>query len=74
MKCPQCESTGMRSQVFPGPRYTTLMSSHSYYDEDGRLHHHDPNVSTTQYKCSNGHEWPEHSAPTCSVPGCDFIA
>jgi hypothetical protein len=74
MKCHQCESAGLRSTVRQLASYSTLLMAEHWYDEDGNFHYHDPNVTTTEYRCSNGHMWPVHSAPTCRAPGCDFIA
>ena len=55
MKCPQCQKEGKRSRVSVGPSSTTLMSVHSYYDEDGKFFQDDPNITTTSYSCSEGH-------------------
>ena len=59
MKCPQCQKEGEKSTVAVGCSHTTLMCTHSFYDEDGKLHHHDPNTTNTNYSCSRGHEWTE---------------
>ena len=59
MKCPTCVEEGQRSRVYPGPSMTTLMGVSRYYDEDGELVVDDPNITTTEYSCSNGHHWVE---------------
>jgi len=43
-----------------------------YYDEDGVYHHHDTNITTSSYSCSNGHEWTTKSRGKCPAPGCEF--
>jgi len=68
MKCPQCIKEGKRSKVYVGLSVTTTAGTESYYDEDGNFHFHDPNVTTTQYNCSNGHKWEENSRNEC--PSC----
>lgn len=59
--CPTCKEAGQKSTVTPGACQTTLAMPLSYYDEDGRFHYDDPNITTCQYRCSNGHEWSESS-------------
>jgi hypothetical protein len=54
-KCPICEKEGKKSKVFERGCHSTLMASYAYYDEDGNYHYHDPNVTTCEYGCSNGH-------------------
>lgn len=44
---------------------TTSMYCPIFYDEDGECHNHDANTLTTQYKCSNGHEWTESTGGSC---------
>lgn len=56
--------TGMLpSAIHVGMSSTTLMSGSSFYDGQGRFHSHDPNTSTTNYTCSNGHSWNVGSGP-----------
>ncbi len=57
MKCPECLKEGKRSRVYVGESSTTAMRTFSYYDEDGEFHHDDPNITTTSYSCSEGHNW-----------------
>ena len=65
MRCPQCVEKGEKSQVFPGSSMTTLMSYQPYFDEKGKYHHHDENTTTTDYRCSRGHEWHESTKGSC---------
>lgn len=60
-RCPQCVAEGKRSRVYPGSSHTTLIAPlGGYYDEDGIWQSApDPNVTTTNYSCSNGHHWVE---------------
>lgn len=50
-------------------RSTTLMAVDSYWDEDGREHYHDRNVTTTGYFCSRGHRWATKTSPVCPTCG-----
>jgi len=59
MFCPECEELGLRSSIFTGITITTLMNISEYWDEDGNYHYDDPNQSTTEYSCSQGHNWAE---------------
>jgi hypothetical protein len=65
MICPKCEKEGLKSKVYPGVRTSMLLHCQPYYDEDGKLHHHDRNTATTGYNCSNGHYWLEKSIGNC---------
>lgn len=57
MKCPECQKEGKTSRVYVGATSSTLMGFAPYYDEEGNHHHNDPNIRTTEYRCSNGHRW-----------------
>ena len=57
MKCPQCETAGERSRVYPGEASVTLLEATTYWDEDGGLVTDDPNTRTFEFSCSNGHNW-----------------
>lgn len=65
MKCEICVAHGLKSIVNVGISTSTAMWCPPFYDEEGRFHDHDMNTTTTQYSCSNGHEWAEASKPTC---------
>lgn len=69
MQCVKCKTEGKRSQVYPGMCAVTCMGFQTYYDEDGMFHSHDPNWYTTDYKCSEGHEWTttiQKGCPNCT--------
>jgi len=65
MICPECGKARLQSRVYIGVSSTTLAYSPPFYDEEGRYHDHDPNIRTTQYECSNGHQWAETTRPSC---------
>lgn len=69
MKCPQCVSEGLRSQVTMGSPFKTEKGKPvQFWDEDGNYHYHDPAKYSTDYRCSNGHEFnlaSTHGCPTC---------
>ena len=46
------------------------MGFESYYDEEGKYHHHDPNSSWSNASCSNGHRFFVRSGNRCS--NCEF--
>ena len=58
MICPQCETAGERSRVYPGSVDVTLMDVQEYWDEDGNYVVDDPNTVTRAFSCSNRHNWP----------------
>lgn len=73
MKCPLCVQQGKRSVLrLPGGGMSTLMCSHSYYDEDGNYHHHDPNICSQTGRCSNGHIVRMRYGNRCAAPGCTY--
>ena len=58
MKCPFCVEAGLRSTIHTsGYGAVTLMGHHTFYDEDGKYHSHDPNWRSQSYSCSNLHVW-----------------
>lgn len=65
MICPECQESGLKSKVVVGASMTTLMYFPPFYDESGRFHCHDANVTTTSYECSNGHKWSASSRASC---------
>lgn len=65
MKCQQCVEMGQKSQVYLGISSSTLMGWTPYFDEDGQYHSHDPNWTTTGYRCSEGHNWQKSSQKPC---------
>lgn len=56
-KCPFCVEEGLKSILYPNGSSETLMGWKSYYDEEGLYHSHNPNITTTNYSCSNGHNY-----------------
>lgn len=62
MICEQCKNEGKTSTIHePMGGSTTLMAfSPGYYDEQGKYHAtKNPNKTTYDYRCSNGHSWSE---------------
>jgi len=57
--CPVCVKKGLRSTVRRGGTIGTCMAWDIYYDEDGVYHNNNPNSYTTEWYCSQGHEWIE---------------
>ena len=70
MKCPACESVGLRSTVHAGGTMTTLLCSQNYFDEDGQPHFHDPNWRHATWTCSKGHSGDIQELPGC--PSCGY--
>lgn len=68
MICPTCQAEGKTSTIRIGERMTTLMYCAPFYDEQGAYHHHDLNIKTQSYSCSQGHAWDEKSRTPC--PSC----
>lgn len=64
--CPECQKAGLKSRIYPDAYVdTTDMLVHAFYDEHGRRHYHDSNITTRGYKCSNGHVWSEQTTGSC---------
>ena len=63
--CPACQKEGKKSTVTPGVCMKTAMYCPPFWDEDGKLHNHDCNTTTTQMRCSNGHHWEVKSKGSC---------
>ena len=63
--CPVCVKEGKKSQVFPGVAMTTAMYAQAFYDEKGKYHCHDPNITTRTYTCTNRHQWRVRSHGNC---------
>ena len=70
MKCSKCVAEGKTSRVYTGGGSSTCMAWDTYYDEDGKYHSHDPNYHSSNYRCSNGHEWVMTYIAKCS--SCDY--
>lgn len=58
--CEQCEKEGKKYTV-QQPMYgmTTLLAyTPGYWDEEGNyIQNNNPNTTTYNYECSNGHSW-----------------
>ena len=61
MRCSECEIKGDRHRVREGGMTRTLMGiTPGYYDEnDNYVPPNDPNKTTIECECSNGHKWQE---------------
>lgn len=70
MTCEKCMLDKKKSRVMTYGGASTLLTHTPYYDEDGKLHQHDPNWRTHHFTCSNGHEWTMTRRFRCS--NCDF--
>lgn len=71
MKCPKCEKVGQKSSVQEHGTFATSMFVKRYWDDDGeKIHNHDPNIYSTSYSCSQGHEWAMSRIGSCG--SCDF--
>ncbi len=65
MLCPHCQAAGQRSVVDIVRCTQGKDPKRTFWDEDGVEHHHNPNVSVTEYRCSNGHTFAERSSWEC---------
>jgi len=68
--CYQCYEEGFENELEFQKMSQTVMAVNEFYDDDG-LHHHDPNVISTYYKCSEGHElvlMERSLCPICNWP------
>jgi hypothetical protein len=66
MICEQCQKEELKSRIDLLPMgVRTAMGWQDFYDEDGKFHCHDPNVTTFNHKCSNGHEFSKSQKETC---------
>lgn len=75
MKCPTCIEDGQKSKVFDRGSRRTMLNNSTWYDEEGNVHHHDTNITTTGYECSNGHKFEisKRGIPCPSFPDdCDY--
>ena len=65
MICEKCKSEGRTSKVYVGGDMSTLVHCSPFYDEEGKMHIHDPNTYIQSLRCSNGHEWTEKGGGSC---------
>ena len=60
--CKQCEKQGQKYSVTDSTYGVTTCAgiTPGYWDEEGKYHKPvDPNTTTYEYSCSNGHRWTE---------------
>ncbi len=65
MICTKCRDSGQRSIIHILGTKQTQVPRDVFFDEDGEEHNHNPNIVTTQYRCSNGHRFEERSSWQC---------
>lgn len=66
MKCTKCQATGELSEVDVLSSSTTQLEKRVYFDTAGDQHVHNPNITTTRYRCTNGHRFEERSCWQCT--------
>lgn len=59
MQCTKCKESNMKSIVYQIYSSRTLLNHFPYWDTDGMYHHHDENIDSFGYRCSNDHTWEE---------------
>lgn len=71
-QCPVCKKEKKKSKFYISQMGTsTLMGFEApFYDEEGKYHYHNPNLSTVQWWCSRGHQGTITYGNKC--PNCDF--
>lgn len=57
--CPVCVKKDLKSTMWVGMTFCTLLAWDQYYDKKGVYHSDDPNICDTSYYCSQGHKWQE---------------
>ena len=67
MKCDKCVESGLKSTIDVNDNYNDCIGARTFYDEEGRFHHHD--YPTTTYRCSNGHTWKKTARAKCNACG-----
>jgi hypothetical protein len=55
--CPVCKACGLRSKVYEQGCRSTLIAPIAHYDENGKYHYENPNITTCNYECSYGHKF-----------------
>lgn len=66
--CPVCKNLNKTStlvRVFTGQSDYYSVSKESYWDEEGRDHHHSNTLTISVYRCSEGHESIERKYSKC---------
>lgn len=67
LKCPVCVDKGYKSTVNEGASTTTCLAVVPYYDENGKYHYNNPNITTTSYCCSSGHTFTAAYGPKTNI-------
>lgn len=67
--CETCRVDGSKSTVRIVGGTTTAVGVVRFYDEEGRFHDHDSNVTRLTYRCSRGHSWDDARKPSCWCAG-----
>lgn len=58
MICRACQAAGKMYRIAADVTVLTTLPWAPEFDADtGLVHHHDPNVATVTWSCSNGHTW-----------------
>ena len=65
MICEMCREAGKTSTVRVLNTKEPQIPKDHFWDEDGNEHHHNPNIVTTNFRCSNGHRFEEISSWEC---------
>ena len=71
IRCPQCLYNGEESRVNTGIGMCTSAGVQTYYDEKGRYHKHDRNVTCGTWTCSNGHVGDIRTMRGCTQSFCE---
>ena len=66
MLCPICVGQSLKSTVHEGGSKTTQAYCPPFYDPEGVRHHHDINIRSRSFRCSNGHSWTVQLPNTCA--------
>lgn len=69
-RCPECIAKDLTSKIHMECGMTTSAGVESYYDEEGRSHYHDRNVTRSTWSCTQGHAGKYRSVKGCNVPSC----
>ena len=68
-RCPECIVNGQVSTINISIGMVTHAGINAFYDEQGRHHSHDRNVSRSTWSCSQGHTGDYRSVKGCGVGG-----
>ena len=71
IRCPECIMNGETSRVSVACGMITSIGLQQYHDESGEYHSHDPNVTRTDWECSNGHVGDYQSVKKCPAHKCE---